>query len=194
MQLDHFQAPPIWLPDMNKKEINAKVTELLSGNTEKSEVFARLSGQGIKDSQLAYLIASYADPALCMQHERKVNLLVTLISIHAVIVFLIGFGIGAKSGSDAKWLIGGLGASILILFAWGFHTHRVGAYNAWILLSIIQLPKSFNGFTANPLASTIGISVSIGMLLYVWHVREQLFPDFTFLTPRKLRGRYVFLS
>ena len=179
---------------MNKKEIKAKVAELLSTNTEKSEVFAQLSGQGIKDSRLAYLIASYADPARCIQHERKVNLLVTLIFIQAVIAFLIGYRIGAKSGPEAKWIIGGLCASILVLFAWGFHTHRVSAYNAWILLSIIQLPKSLDGFTASPLASTIGISISLGMLLYVWYLREQLFPDFAFLTPRKVKGRYVFSS
>lgn len=179
---------------MNKKEVKAKVAELLLGNTEKSEVFARLSGQGVKDSQLAYFIAAWVDPSLCIKHERKVNLLVTLVFIHALIAFLIGFGIGAKFGVNAKWIIGSLGALILFLFAWGFYTHRVGSYNAWILLSIIQLPKLFDGFIVNPLASTIGITTSVGMLLYVWHVREQLFPDFTFVMPRKLKGHYVFLS
>ena len=42
---------------MNKKEIKAKVTDLISSGMAKSEVFTQLSGHGVKDSQLAYFIA-----------------------------------------------------------------------------------------------------------------------------------------
>ena len=44
---------------MNKNEIKAQVHSLIEAGTPKSEVFSRLSGQGIKDSQLAYFIAAY---------------------------------------------------------------------------------------------------------------------------------------
>lgn len=179
---------------MNKKEIQTKVTELLLSGAAKSEVFSQLSGQGVKDSQLAYFIASYADPKRCDEHDRKVNILITLMFIQAVIAFLLGFGIGAKIGPNAKWIVGPLIALIPLLFAWGFYKHKVGAYNAYILLTIVQLPKSFEGFTSTPIASSVGIAISIGLLAYVWYVREKLFPGFALMTPKKVKGRYVFES
>ena len=179
---------------MNKKETKAKVTGLLLSGVAKSEVFTQLSGQGVSDRQLAYFIAAHADPRLCAEHESSVNNLIALILIQAVIAFLFGLGIGAKIGPNAKWIIAGLSAFIPLLFAWGFYYHRVGAYNAYILLSIIQLPKQIDGFTTNPIASSIGLIIGISMLVFVWYVRTKLFPDFTFITPKKIKGQYVFAS
>lgn len=177
---------------MNKKEIQAKVHELLAAGTTKTEVFSQLTDQGVRDRQLAYFIASYADPNRCDDHERKVNLLITVMFIQALIAFFLGFGIGAEFGPTAKWVVGALIALIPLLFAWGFYTHRVGAYNAYILLTIIQLPKSFDGITSSPVATSIAIAVNVAVLAYVWYVREKLFPDFAFITPKKIKGKYVF--
>lgn len=179
---------------MNKKEIQTKVTELLLSGTEKSQVFTQLSGQGVKDSQLAYFIASYADPNRCYEHDRKVNILITLMFIQAVIAFLMGFSIGAKIGPNAKWIVGALIALVPMLFAWGFYKQRVGAYNAYILLTIVQLPRSFEGFTTTPIASSVGIAIGIALLTYVWYVREKIFPGFVLMTPKKIKGQYVFES
>jgi hypothetical protein len=179
---------------MNKKEISAKVAELLFLGTPKSKVFAQLTGQGVKDSKLAYFIASNADPALCREHERKVDAIVILMSIQSIIAALLGFVIGVKIGPNAKWIISGICALIPILFAWGFYKHRVGVYNAYILLSISQLPNSFKGFTLNPIASSVGIAISIGTLAYIWYVRGKLFPDFAFVTPKKNKGQYIFTA
>lgn len=177
---------------MNKKEIKAKVTELLLSGVTKMEVFTQLSGQGIKDSQLAYFIASHADPGLCTEHDRKVNIIIGLMSIQTVLAFLFSLAIGAKIGPNAKWIIASLGALLPLLFAWGFYKHRVGVYNAYIILSIIQLPRSFEGFTESPTASAIGLAMSLGMLAYISYVRGKLFPDFAFISPRKIKGQYVF--
>lgn len=177
---------------MDKKEIKAKVTELLSSGIGKSEVFTQLSGQGVKDSQLAYFVASYADPVRCSEHDKKVSILITLMFIQALIVFVMGFNIGTTIGPNAKWIAGGTLMLIPLLFAWGFYKHKVGAYNAYILLSIIQFPKSFEGFTSAPIASTVGIAINLGMLAYIWYVREKIFPGFALMTPKKIKGQYVF--
>lgn len=179
---------------MNKAEIKIKVKELLSSGTAKAEVFTQLSGQGVKDSQLAYFIASHPDPVRCDEYCGKVNVLITLMFIQAVIAFLLGFGIGAKIGPNAKWIMGVLIALIPLLFAWGFYANRVGAYNVYILLSIVQLPRSFEGFSSNPVASSIGIAIGIGLLAYVWYVREKIFPGFILTTPKKVKGTYVFVG
>ena len=83
-------------------------------------------------------------------------------------------------------------ALVTLFFAWGFHQHRVAAYNAYILLSIVQLPKSMDGFIAEPFTASLSFALSVGLLAYVCFVRYCLFPDFTFLNPRKIKGKYVF--
>jgi hypothetical protein len=177
---------------MDKKEARAKVEELLSTGTAKRDVFAQLSGQGVNDNQLAYLIASYPDPARCAEHAKKVKWLVAIMIVQALILLPAGFLIGATIGPVAAGLIGTLCMLIPLLFAYGFYTNRVGAYNAYILLSIVQLPNAFKGFMSAPVASAIGLLIAIGIVVLVWHVRDKIFPDFTFVTPRKVNKEYVF--
>jgi hypothetical protein len=177
---------------MNKKEIQTKVRELLATGVSKSEVFRQLSGQGIKDYQLALFIASYVDPTRSDKHNGKVNALITLMFVHALIAFILGFFIGAKLGPNARWIIGGLVASIPLLFAWGFYKHQAAFYNAYILLTIVQIPRSLESFTASPVATSIALSLNFAVLAYVWYVRNQIFPDFAFITPKKVKGEYVF--
>lgn len=177
---------------MNKEQLKTKVAELLSSGIAKSEIFTQLSGQGIKDSQLAYVIAAQPDPILCYKHNGKVNALVTIMFIFALIAFFLGFGIGAKIGPNAKWIFGILLALMMLLFAWGFYNHKVSAYNVYILLTIIQLPKSFEGFMTTPITSSIGMAINLALLGYVWYVREKLFPGFILMSPKKIDGQYVF--
>jgi len=177
---------------MKKKEIKTKVRELLSSGTAKSEVFAQFSGQGIKDSQLAYFIAAHPDPARCDEHSGKIKVLIAIMLVQTLIAFLLGFGIGAKIGPNAQWIVAVLVSLIPLLFAWGFYKPLVGAYNAYIFLGIIQLPKSFEGFTADPVTTSIIIAINISILAFVWYVRAKIFPDFAFVTPKKVKGEYVF--
>lgn len=32
------------------------------------------------------------------------------------------------------------------------------------------------------------------MLVYVWYVRQKIFPDFSFIAPKKIKGQYVFTN
>jgi len=177
---------------MNKTEVKTRVKDLLSSGTTKTEAFAQLTGQGIKDSKLAYIIASYPDPVRCEEHSGKVNVLITVMFIQAVIAFLLGFGIGAKVGPNARWIMGFVIALIPLLFAWGFYANRVGAYNAYIVLSMVNLSKAFNDFSSTPIASSVGIAIGIGLIGYVWYIREKIFPGFAFMAPKKVKGEYVF--
>jgi len=180
---------------MNKKtEIKAKVSGLLSSGIAKSEVFGQLAGQGVRDSRLAYLIAAHVYPHRCDEHGQKVNGVITLMFLQALVAFGLGYSYGAQIGPNAALILGALSAAIPLLFVWGFYTNRVGAYNAYILLSLIQTPKGFSDFAASPMMSSINIAIGLSMLAYVWFVRTRLFPDFGFLTPKKVKGKYVFES
>ncbi|MGN8249321.1 hypothetical protein [Pseudomonas sp. SMV7] len=81
---------------------------------------------------------------------------------------------------------------IPLLLVWGFYNHRAGAYNAYILLALGQLPKSLAGFASDPATTTVVMAISIVLLAFVWYVRGKIFPDFAFVGPRKVNGKYLF--
>lgn len=177
---------------MDKKQIKQKVAELLNAGKPKSEVFQTLSGGVVKDNQLALFIASHANPQLYERHDKKINALITIMFIQALFAALLGGVIGAKIGPIAAWGIAAFCALIPLLFAYGFYNNHAGTYNAYIVLTLIQTPKMFTGFAHSPTATVIGSIIGLGILGYVWYVRSLLFPDFTFISPKKSKGQYVF--
>ncbi len=177
---------------MTKQQVKQKVMELLSAGTPKSAVFKQLAGQGIKDSQLAYYIASYVSPERRYLHNRKVIALVTLMFILAFLGFFVGFVIGVQIGPNAKWILGAISALIPLAFAWGFQTYKAGAYNAYIVLSVIQIPKMLMRTSFAEPSTFVGVLISIAIIAYVWYLRTQLFPDFAWLSPNKKQGQFVF--
>lgn len=179
---------------MTKNEIKARVIECLSSGVSKSATFEKLSGQGVKDSQLAYLIASYPNQNQCAAQDKKIDALILIMFVQALLVAIIGYSIGAKIGPNAKWIFSGIMMLIPLLFAWGFYKHRVGAYNAYILLSIVQLPQMFKGFSETPVGTSIGVAISISTLALVYFVRWKIFPDFAWLSPVKVKGKYFVKS
>ena len=179
---------------MDKKGIKRKVTEMLNAGNPKSEVFKALSGGVVKDNQLALFIASHPNHLLYEENYKKVNGLISIMFLQALFAALLGFGIGSKMGPTAAWVVAALLALIPLLFAFGFYKNHAGTYNAFILLTIIQLPKMFTGITETPVATGIGVVIGLSILGYAWYVRSLLFPDFTLITPKKIKGQYVFSS
>ena len=177
---------------MTKKEIKNKVNQLLASGATKSSVFDQLSGQGINDKQLAYIVASYASPDLTEQYASKVNTLITLMFVQALLLFFVGYFIGAKIGPNAQWIVAVLSAAIPLLFAWGFYNNYVGAYNTYMLLYIVQFYRQFSGFMDSPVVSSIGLAIGLGMFAFVWYLQHKIFPDFNFISPKKVKGQYVF--
>jgi len=81
---------------------------------------------------------------------------------------------------------------IPLFLVWGFYNHRVGAYNAYIILALPQFPRSLERFTSSPPTAAIALAISIAILAFVWYVRGKIFPDFVFVSPRKIKGKYIF--
>ena len=119
-------------------------------------------------------------------------MLITIMFVQAFIAFLFGFGAGIKIGPNAKWITSVVSASIPLLFAFGFYKHFAGAYNAYIVLAIVQMPKALAGLSSNPTATAIVFAINLAVVGYVWYVREKIFPDFAFIGPKKIKGQYVF--
>ena len=179
---------------MKNRDIKTSVAQWMKAGINKAEIYDKLVAQGAKKKSAAFYIASYADPRLKFRHDGKVNLLVTIMLIQAALAALLGATMAAEIHTNAKWLIAGLFALIPLLFAWGFYKYSAMAYNAYILLSIIQIPGQLSDFMAAPLANTIALSITVAILVFVWSLRSRLFPDFAFIFPRKINGEYVFID
>ena len=90
---------------MNKKEIQAKVPELLVTGTPKVQVFEQLAGR-VRRTVNCLFHRGFTRIHRCSDHERKVNVLVTVMFIQALIAFFMGFGIGTTIGPNARWILG----------------------------------------------------------------------------------------
>ena len=177
---------------MNKKEIQGEVDRRLSNGESKTLVFRLLSGSGINDRVLAHQIASYASPMLCQCHSKLILAMIVIAWVQLVIALLIGIVIGLKMGLLGMLIVTAFVGALAYLFVWGFSHNKAWAYNATILLSIANSPKSLNGFTETPILSIVSLLLGIALFSFTWFVRRKLFPDFAFIAPKKVKGAYVF--
>lgn len=179
---------------MDKKQIKAAVANQLSLGDSKSKIFSQYSGKALKDAPLAVLIASHPDPRLCTKHEKLVDLMVVIAWIQLGLGVLASLAMGFTVGWGVAGIIAAVVGAFCYLFVWGFNNNKVGIYTASICLSISTLPRGFNGFMEAPLLNGTLVAISVALIAFTWYVRQKLFPDFAFLSPRKLNGKYVFSS
>ncbi|MET3132535.1 hypothetical protein AAKU55_002809 [Oxalobacteraceae bacterium GrIS 1.11] len=175
---------------MNK--IKMQVEQLIASGTSKSQVFAQLSGPDVKDRKLAYFIASHVDPRLCERHATANWFVIGVVLIQALILLVLTAMMGAEIGPTAQWLVPAIALLLPLMMVWGFYKHNVGAYNVYIALSFIGLPQSLKAVAATPLEGSIALVITIACFALVWYVRAKLFPDFAFMGPKKVNGRYIF--
>ncbi|VWB44956.1 permease [Burkholderia lata] len=180
---------------MNRKEAKTRIAVLLSAGTRKADALAELSGQGLKDRVLAHLIASRPDPERCRKNKLHIRILVALgiaqLAISLVLAYYF-FATGAGNGLVLVFLA--LTVPLSLLFIWGFATHRVGAYHAFIVLSLLQVPKTIAELGRDPSTALPSLAITVLLVGYVWFVRNRVFPDYGWFTPRKVEGRYAFVE
>ncbi|WP_431096569.1 hypothetical protein [Polaromonas aquatica] len=179
---------------MEKSEVKRMVRELLAAGQGKTVTFAQLSGQGLKDKQLAMVIASHADPELTEAHRGKVRVLIVIMLIQAILAFFVGYGIGYKMGPNAPWIASALMALVPLAFAWAFYANKAGAYEAYVWLSILGVARTLDGFAATPSSTLAGLLISATLCGFVLYVQSKVFPDLGFLSPKKVNGKFVFSS
>ncbi|WP_423380825.1 permease [Burkholderia sp. LMG 32019] len=187
---------------MNRKEAKTRIAVLMSAGKRKADVLADLSGQGLKDRVLAGLIAARPDPERCRKNKVHVRILVALAIVQLMngLTFAYGvstagdLGISGALGNGLVMLLLALNVLLSLLFIWGFATHRVGAYHAFILLSLVQLPKTITELGRSPSTALPSLVVTVLLVGYVWFVRNRMFPDYGWFTPRKVEGRYAFVE
>ena len=179
---------------MNKKQIQAEITKRLSNGESKSAVFRLLRGGDVSDRKIAHYIASYADPKLCQRHAKLIKAMVVIAWIQLAFAVFSAFTVGQQMSLFGTIIVVGLISAFAYLFVWGFSRSKAWVYNVSIFLSIVNLPKALKGFAEDPLTSSIAFAVSLVLIAFTWHVRGKLFPDFLFMSPKKINGSYAFSS
>lgn len=176
---------------------------LMSAGTRKADVLADLSGQGLKERVLAGLIASRPDPERCRKNKVHVRILVAIGIVQLANSLMLaydyataadGIGVSGALGAGLAVLLLTLTVMLSLLFIWGFATHRVGAYHAFILLALLQLPRTVAALGRDPSSALPSLVVTVLLVGYVWFVRNRMFPDYGWFTPRKVAGRYAFVE
>lgn len=179
---------------MKKQDIRADIERRIALGEGKSSIFQTLKDRGLSESSLANLIASQPDPALVARHAGYIKGMVIVAWVQLVLGVLIGLSLALKMGSGIGLLIAALIGGFAYLFVWGFQRNRAWAYNASIVLSIINLPKALNDVSTEPISSLFALALGIAWIAYTCFVRSKLFPDFALLGPRKVGGTYRFSS
>lgn len=177
---------------MNVRQVRTEIDGLALLGVGRSAIFARLRGRGMKDSRLAWLVASHVDGRRRAENRWHVRIVVAIVLVQAAADFLDAFGLGQAVGPGLGWVAGAASLAFGLMFAWGFHRDRAGAYNAYILMALVQLPLQLDDFSASAAGMLTGLLVGLVLPGYVWWVRTRVFPDFYFLSPRKSAGQYVF--
>lgn len=207
---------------MNHSEIVRKVKYLLSFGNSKAEVYAQLSGHGVKDSQLAWVIAGQPDAALHEKHRWKVRALATLLIVEsiawmAIVAYVLTIATpAAKPGVVATLIL----ASIPLLFAWLLSRRDGLQFTKYLVLAqmfvVVYLIAGFEPTLTTVLfglstgvmvpmlivqelvSGSVGHGIALRMAIlqiaYVWHVKRALFPDIGLFRAKKHNGRYVFSS
>jgi hypothetical protein len=169
---------------MDKSEIKRKVKNLLAFGTGKSEVYSELSGPGVKDSQLAWAIASYPDQALYDRYKNLVRALVALLVLEtitwlvSVVISWISLPVGSSTRSGV--LLTGVIALLPTFFAWRFYLLEGGRYSAYISFAALYLVMYILEFLLQLKLSLLAIIWGLGTGVMVPQVMVKPFiPGFT---------------
>jgi len=179
---------------MKKKELHKEIKILSKQGLTKTAIFEQLkSHSSIKERKLATMVAAIPDKILCQLHSGKNNALITLMFIQALVGGLAGYFIGLEISESSAITFAAFIAGIPLLLAFGFYRHNYQAFQIYIFLTLLGLSNSFKGFDEDPASTLIGLSINIGMLVYVVYVKSKLFPEFAFWGLKKgQEGEYQF--
>lgn len=163
---------------------------LLNKGLRKSDIYKKYQDCGFPEKKLALMVAALPDQFLCHKYEKMNNLLILLMFIQACISALFGFNTGALMGGNNILLFGLISIAVPMLFIIGFYRYSLTAYNAFIILGIIQFPRLFKDAYQEPVLTALIITFSILTMAYVWYLKSRLYPESGLFGLKKSDGEY----
>jgi hypothetical protein len=177
---------------LDKKEIKRQLAAMLEAGRSKTETFKAFSGGAVKDRVLAYWIGARADPALREKHALKVNILLALMCVQALLGAVSGFYLGSTIGPGAVVFFTLFAVLVPLAFAWGFYKNSARAYTLYLILTVSQISRMFKGYEDDPVMTVAGFVITLGIVCFVAWVKVLLFPDLGFVGSKRVKGEYVF--
>ncbi|MBN3726212.1 hypothetical protein [Burkholderia sp. Ac-20379] len=193
---------------MNRKEARAQIAQMLDGGSRKATVFDSLSGRGVADKRLAWMIASHVDPQRAADNRFHAWVLVGVMFLQLVFGLFAMMGVWRHTSIVAGLIVLVLMLAWSGLFMYGFLVNRAGTYTAVLMLTVVSAFQRLKGgahgvqgvsgvhvvHAAHPGMTLFGWLLSFALFGYVLFVRRRLFPDFAWIGPRKQGGQYVFVD
>lgn len=178
---------------MTKKLLKQKVGEMINSGKAKQEIFEELIAQGENLSTVASLIASHHNKQRYEENYWKINILVWMMLILGLLQSLSAYTQGLETSTTYAWILAIIGASIPLLYAYGFYKNKLIAYNLFIIGIFIGIIWNLATiFDAPTTITAVNLLIEISLIAYVWYVRACLFPDIRILSPKKVNGQYSF--
>lgn len=177
---------------LDKKEIKRQLVEMLDAGRSKTETFKALSGGKVKDRVLAAWIGARPDPALRERHSLKINILVGLICLQALLGAVSGFFLFYEANVIAALLFTLIACGIPLLFAWGFYKNIASFYTVYVILNLSQVSSTFKGYAEDPVWTVVALAITLAVVFYAAWLKTLLFPDLAFIGPKKIKGQFVF--
>lgn len=179
-----------------KRDTRKRITEYLAQGMSREEVFYRLQGGAFSDRNLATIIAATPNPLLIEGHKWKIRFMRTVSILQVLLGLFVGWQIGAPLGDGSAILCSMLMALIPSLMFWGFLRNSINAYNAYILVQLLQIPPQskllIDGGWETP-AGWIGMLITLSLITYAFVLRRRLFPSMGVFSARSSKeGVYVF--
>ena len=175
-----------------KQQLQADIDQRLSDGQAKARIFQALSGRGLSDRRLAWLLASRPHPELLARHGGLVKSMLTISWFQFATVLILCLWSTRTLGWFAALVASAVGCGVVYLFIWGFRHHRAWVYTLSVVCGVLNLPEAVSSSFDKPLSGGVGLLMSLALLGFTWHVRRRLFPDLGWGGARKSGGTYRF--
>lgn len=179
-----------------KRDTRKRIAEYLAQGMSREEAFHRLQGGVFSDHNLATIIAATPNHQLIVTHKSKVWLMCLVSVLQILLGLFVGWQIGATLGDGSAVLCALLMALIPSLMLWGFLRNSINAYNAYILVQLLQIPPQtkmlIDGGWETPVGWA-GLAITMSLITYAFVLRRLLFPSMGIFSARSSKdGEYVF--
>ena len=179
-----------------KRETRKRIAEMLKQGMSRDEIFGRLQGGAFRDANLATVLAASPSPELAATHKWKVRIMLLVSALQITLGLFVGWGIGEPAGIETAILAAFLVAAIPSLMFWGFWRNNINAYNAYMLVAMLQIPpqtKMLLDGGWETAAGWIGMGITLSLITYAAVLRHLLFPYMGLFSARSNKeGEYVF--
>ena len=180
----------------SKRDTRKRIAEYLAQGMSREDAFYRLQGGVFSDRNLATILAATPDLALVDANKWKVRLMRLVSFLQVLLGLFVGWQIGAPLGEGSAVLCSLMMALIPSLMFWGFLRNSINAYNAYILVQLLQIPPQtkmlIDGGWETP-AGWIGVAITMSLISYAFVLRRLLFPSMGIFSARSSKdGEYVF--